>query len=211
MKILKVNELNRSTYFRAANMLHKQPNRANRIRNHGEEKGIYKNFWTPDHKMDVYIDFVLDDDNADNGFYEKNIKKVVTGLTFEDYQERQDDNYFVIPFNMNNTEHPTSRFSFEIQINGNEIAINLLSEESKFANRKSLMICIKYLHKLYLYSDPNRVKNAISKINNTTELSELTHDDVEYDNFWGFLNQFGYDWDKFRKSIKINELWDHYE
>lgn len=212
MKILKVNELNRSTYFRAANKIQgDQPNRANKIRNYGEEKGLYKNSWTPKHKMDVYVNFALDDDNIDNDNYESFPKKVIKGITFEDFQERQDENYYNIPFNMSGTEFPNLRLGLELQVNGDEINMFLLDDENKFANRKSLMSCIKYLHKLYMYSDPNLVANAMSKMNDT-EVSKITHDDVkDYNNFWKFLNEFGYDWDKFKKSIRINKLWDHYE
>lgn len=208
MKILRVNELYRSTYFRAASNLefsNKQPGRARRLRSHGEEKGLYKYFWTKDHLMDVYVGFSLE--SIDGGDQEEIYpKRVIKGLTFEDYQDRLDDNVFSIPFNI-----PNWYLCVNISIMDNgKVEIDLFDNDNKFANRRSVISLIKYLHKLYVYSDPNRMNRVIGQINDTT-LSELTYEDVSLTNFWGFLNEFGYDWEKFRKSININKLWDYYE
>ena len=84
-----------------------------------------------------------------------------------------------------------------------------VNEGNRFANRRTYNDFVKVLRTLYMKQDPNIVSNALSKINNT-DVSEITWSEDKEQNgqtFWNLLNQFGYDWNKFKKEFLTREIW----
>tara|TARA_R110000772_G_scaffold251992_1_gene367120 strand:+ start:2371 stop:3012 length:642 start_codon:yes stop_codon:yes gene_type:complete len=213
MKILKTFELYRSTYFRAANSLKSnQPKRQDRLRKYGQEKGLYKNFFIPDYKFDIYVDFVLDNDHVEDEQYEHYPRKVLRDVKIQDYLMRYDGNEMAIELDLDSTGHPNWQLSINVWLgeNGGKARITIFDDNNKFANRKSAVQFMKLLHKLYLFQDPNVMRKATTKMSGG-ETTELTYKDVDDHNLWGFFQEHGYDWNKFKSEININDLWDHYE
>tara|TARA_R110000772_G_scaffold2410_2_gene8457 strand:- start:72293 stop:72943 length:651 start_codon:yes stop_codon:yes gene_type:complete len=195
------NELYRSTYFKYGNRMkykNKQKNRGDALIKHGNEHGLYKNFFLKDYQFDVYVNFTTDSEGEE--IYPK---KVFTNLKIQDYFENEEDEYGSFQFDTPNY------LNISICLAGDKVKITLFDDDNKFANRKSAVKFIDLMHKFYIFHDPNTNRNAMAKINKT-KLSQLTHEDVEDSNgnFWAFLQRNGYDWEKFRSQINLHSLWD---
>ena len=211
MKIIKTFELYRSTYFRAANLLKdNQPKRKERLRKYGQSKGLYKNFFIPDYKFDIYVDFALDNDHMEDERYEHYPRKVIRNVKIEDYLMRYDGDEMVMELDLEGTGHSNWQLSINIYLGDGNARITIFDNNNKFANKRSAVQFMKLLHKLYLFHDPNVMRKATTKMSGG-ETTELTHKDVPNDNFWGFFQEHGYDWKKFKSEININDLWDHHE
>lgn len=79
-----------------------------------------------------------------------------------------------------------------------------------FSDKESLDNFILILKRLYIMSDPNIILKALSKFNNT-EITKISHNDLNdgdnLDNFWKFLNENGYDWDRFINNVNTNSIY----
>lgn len=196
------NELYRGTYFRAANLLNKkQPNRSKALRDHGEEKGLYKNFFITNFPLDIYVHFTIDK----GGGREIYPRKIVRNVLFEDYFTSYETDLGAFHLNVD-------EFYLEVSISfeGDKPEIIFFDKRNKLINRRSALNLMKLMHRFYLYHDPNVMRKVSSKISGT-KTTPLTFDDVDDNNFWKFLQQNGYDWNEFKNSININDLWDRIE
>lgn len=210
-KLIKsVNELYRGTYFSAANKMDRKfPKKASQIRHHGSDKGIYQNFFIPDYKFDIYVGFALDNDSDGDANYEIYPKRVIKDLKIEDYILRMDTNKIELQIDVPKS---VGNWYLGISIEFTEKGVNIVifDDINSFANRRSVVQFMKLIHKLYVFHDPNVMRNVSDKINGT-KTSELTYEDISEDNLWGFFQENGYDWNRFKNEININDLWREYD
>tara|TARA_R110000772_G_scaffold12063_3_gene37224 strand:- start:2120 stop:3112 length:993 start_codon:yes stop_codon:yes gene_type:complete len=82
--------------------------------------------------------------------------------------------------------------------------ITFNDRDSKFANRKSALMFLKTLEKLYVVQNYNKNAESMAKINNTTVTA------VENGGLRRFIDEKFGSWKEFRSKINIRQLYDIY-
>ena len=138
MRIKRVDELYKSTYYRAGNKISaKQPERGRRLINHGFEKGSFKHKGLEGLTMDIYVKTAMDLDGDDIS-----PNKVYKGFKFPDYITEIDDDYMILDLESNFMldnygEDNNIQILVSIVLNEEGPKIVLHSKNNKFSSRKS--------------------------------------------------------------------------
>lgn len=204
-KYIKTFELYKGTYYSAANKLRrKQPKRANKLSAHAMKMGIDEIPFIPKYKMDIYLHFALTDSD------EVYPSEIVRDVTFDGHYDRIEDDTMLFDLNVTGPVIYYINIMIILGKTGN-VKIIIFDDDNKFANRRSAIALINFLHELYEYTNPNFMSQKMGKITDTT-IREVRPEEIEdMNNFWKMLHENGYDWKKFRSGIEINDLWDSYD
>lgn len=213
----KFNELFQNTYYNAASKAGYDSERGQKLSKHAVSKGLYKNNpFIGKLVFNIFTTITIDRDGEEI-FPNRVIKyKISDGL------EVHDENFAQFCINSIDEEEPLGGYiiiSFDDNDNGKlKLGLGSYLKDpynkysgrvfNLFADRKSARDFMKMLHTMYIMDDPNTSAGAVAKINKT-KITKINHTEVEDgSNFWKYLQQNGYDWEKFKSSINVNKLWD---
>ena len=203
------NELNKDTYYSAANKLPYNTQRSKDLYDHARKMGIQTKYpFMEGVKFNIYVKEYIDDEGEFTSLEEGEVVE----FTMSEYFDRTDHYEMYIAMDTDHEFDPVAS-ALIIQINfdatNNKFIQIFYSNKNKFADRRSFKKFFEILKKCYISDDPNVMRKLRSNINNT-KTTEITPEDVEDDtNLWKFFNENGYNWEKFEKEVNTRMLWDN--